>query len=628
MPVNKMLIVAPNASIYQSAVDIVTEAQLDAKVIQATSDNIVELVRKEFANDTGVVVARGHQAQLVKSQLTVPVVDIVLSGMDMIILLDHARRILNRPRPRIAFVGFRYMFPDCSALADILDVDPYIYYASSGKEVPAVVEQAVADGAGLIIGGEMACQHAARLGLPSLFMDSMKESVRTAIRTAIHTLDATVLEQRRSAEFSSLLNYSFDAILKLNSEGCVEATNYLAEKMLRQPKSELLGKPFFDLPAVQITPVLAEAIKHKRSLYSTILRIGNDSFVANIASVDVENRHDGYIISMQEFGMIDELEETIRLGRRQQGHTATAKFEYMSFRSPRLHALLTDAKQYAQYDIPLQLVGPSGLPKSELAQCIHNASLRKRSPFVNAELSTIPIASQTEYLFGSDVVPTNSGLVSAAHTGTLFLLDAHLLTSESQHQLLNLIRNGHYFRKGSTSPVPASVRVICSTFKDLLRLAEDGLFSEPLAHTLNAVVLPVPPLSELPEDIPHILAESLDKACAKYKKTLMMTDDAIELLMQYPWPGNMREICMLCERAVMLATTQTIDAAFVRDRLLPRQKMEASSAPPVIVVADPEENKLRTVLREVGSNRQLAAERLGVSRATLWRRMKKYGLTE
>ena len=137
---NKLLIVAPNASIYQSAMDIVTEAQLDAKVIQATSEHIVELVRKEFANDTGVVVARGHQAQLVKSQLTVPVVDIVLSGMDMIILLDHARRILDRPRPRIAFVGFRYMFPDCSPLADIMDVDPYIYYAASGREVPDVVE--------------------------------------------------------------------------------------------------------------------------------------------------------------------------------------------------------------------------------------------------------------------------------------------------------------------------------------------------------------------------------------------------------------------------------------------------------------------------------------------------------
>lgn len=623
---NKLLIAAPNASIYQSALDIVTEARLNAQVVQATSENIVELVRREFAHDTGVVVARGHQAQLLKSQLTVPVVDIVLSGMDMAILLSHARRILDRPKPRIAFVGFRYMFPDCSPLADILDVDPYIYYAASGKDVPAVVEQAVLNGAELIIGGEMACQHAARLGKPSLFMDSMKESVRKAIRTAIHTLDATVLEQKRSAEFSSLLDYSFDAILKLDSDGCIESGNHLAEKMLRQPLSELMGKKFFDMPAVQITPVLAEAIAQHRSLYSTIIRIGNDSFVANMASVHVENRHDGFIVSMQEFGVIDDLEETIRVGRRQQGYVAAAHFESFTPRSPRLAALLTDAKQYAQYDVSLLLTGPGGLPKAELAQCIHNASLRKPNPFVLAELSTIPLASQTEFLFGSDVVPTSRGLISIAHTGTLFLLDAHLLTDESQHQLLNVLRNGHYFRKGSSSPTPVSVRVICATFKELDALAAEGRFSEPLANTLGSVVLHMPPVCQVREDIPQLLAECLDKACSKYKKPLMMTDDAIALLSAYDWPGNLRGMRMLCERAVMLATTQTIDAAFVQERLLPAAVEPPTTASPVLVLADPEENRLRAALRETGDNRQLAAELLGVSRSTLWRRMKKYGL--
>lgn len=623
---NKLLIAAPNVSIYQSALDIVTEAHLDAQVIQATSESVVEVVRREFAHDTGVVVARGHQAQLLKSQLNIPVVDIVLSGMDMAILLSHARRLLNRPTPRIAFIGFRYMFPDCSPLADILDVDPCIYYAVSGKDVPAVVEQAVLKGAELIIGGTMACQHATRLGVPSLFMDSMKESVRTAIRTAIHTLDATLLEQKRSAEFSSLLDYSFDSILKLNQDGCIESGNRLAEKMLRQPMAELIGKKFFDMPAVQITPVLAEAIAQHKSLYSTIIRIGSDSFVANIASVHVENRHDGFIISMQEFGVIDDLEETIRAGRRQQGYVAAAHFETFNACSPRLVSLLADAKQYAQYDVALLVTGPRGLPKTELAQCIHNASLRKRNPFVMAELSTIPIATQTEFLFGSDVVPTSHGLISTAHTGTLFLLDAHLLSSESQHQLLNVLRNGHYFRKGSSRPTPVSVRIICATFKELDTLAAQGRFSEPLANTLSSVVLHFPSLKEIREDIPHMLAECLDKACAKYKKNLMMTDDAIALLTAYDWPGNLRSMAALCERAVMLATTQIIDAAFIRHRLLPTPAEPATAEAPVLVTVNPEENRLRAALRAAGDNRQQAAQLLGVSRSTLWRKMKKYGL--
>lgn len=435
-----------------------------------------------------------------------------------------------------------------------------------------------------------------------------------------------MLEQRRSAEFSSLLDYSFDAILKLNGNGCIEEANHLAEKLLRQPIAELKGKRFFDIPMVQITPVLSEALEQHHSLYSTIIRIENNSCVANIASVDVEGKHDGFIVSMQEFGVIDDLEETIRLGRRQQGYVALRRFEQLSVRSQRLKALLSDAKQYAQYETALLLTGPSGLPASELAQCVHNASLRQRNPFVKAELSTIPIASQTEYLFGSDVVPTSRGLISIAHTGTLFISDAHLLTGESQHQLLNVLRNGHYLRKGNPSPTPASVRVICATSKALASLAAEGRFSEPLATTLLAVAMRLPSVSDVPEDIPPLLADCMDRACAKYKKPLMMTDDAIALLSQYGWPGNVYEMDMLCERAVMLATSQSIDADFVRERLLPAQTASETSSPPVLVVANPEENRLRAALRQTGGNKQLAADSLGVSRSTLWRRMKKYGL--
>lgn len=625
---SKLLIVAPNASIYQSALEIVTEAQLEAKVIQATSDNIITLVQEEFAHDTGLVVARGHQAQLVKSRLSIPVVDIKLSSMDMILLLHQARQMLNMKYPRIAFVGFRYMFPDCSALADILDVDPCIYYAGSGREVPAVVDQAAQDGAVLIIGGEMACQHATRLGLRSLFMDSMKESVRTAIWNATHTLAALVQEQRRSAEIATLLSYSFDAIIKLDSSGGIESCNHLAERILRSPMSDLVGRRFFELPSVQITPMLVEALKEHRNLYSTIIRIGKDSFVANVASLEVDGRHDGFILSMQEFGVIQELEETIRIDRRQEGYVAHARFSDSSFESSVYKRLVHDAKQYAQYDVPLLINGPAGLPKAVLAQCIHNASLRQRNPFVAVDLSTIPLNTQTEFIFGSDVAPAQKGLISIAHTGTLFLPDVQLLTPESQHQLLNVLRNGLFYRKGSRSPTPVSVRVICSTFKDLSAMAAENNYMEPLANTLSAVTLTFPALASMSADIPRILNQCLDAASAKYKKTLSFTEDAMRLLTTYPWPGNFREVQMLCECAVMLAPGPIVDAAFVREHLLhvPASAAEQRGAP-VLVVVDQEENELRAALREAEGNRQVAAEHLGISRSTLWRRMKKYGLT-
>ena len=99
--------------------------------------------------------------------------------------------------------------------------------------------------------------------------------------------------------------------------------------------------------------------------------------------------------------------------------------------------LLADAAMYAQYDLPLLITGETGTEKTRLAECIHNASLRKKNPFVQADLSVLPLSSQTELLFGQ--AKTN-GIVYQAHQGTLYIRHVHLLTKESQHQLLNLIR--------------------------------------------------------------------------------------------------------------------------------------------------------------------------------------------
>ena len=380
---SKLLVVAPNTDLYKHATEIVQEAFLQVSVIQATSENVLSLVENEFAGDTGVIVARGHQAQILRSGQKLPVVDIVLSGQDMALLMDRARKQLSHSHPKLAFVGFRYMFSNCELLAQILEVDACIYYASSGREVPQVVSQAIEEGAELIIGGEMACRAAARHGLPYLFMDSMKESLRSAIRTALHMMEALRIEQRRAAEFSTFLDYSFDSILRLDKDGRIVSANYLAQKVLGSDPEHLLGTPFFDRPEVSVSSALKEALAAHRSLYSTVLRIGHESYIANCASFDFEGTHDGYLISLQAFGLIDDLEQKIQHERRRQGYIAHTTFDAYPPHSQALGSVFDNARQYAQYDMPILLTGASGLPKKDLAECIHNDSFHREAPFVH-----------------------------------------------------------------------------------------------------------------------------------------------------------------------------------------------------------------------------------------------------
>lgn len=619
---NKLLIVMPNPQLYVIAQGIVNEAGIEAKVIHNTSETVVEQVRAEMAGHTGVVVARGNQARLVKLHLSVPVVDVVLSGQEMASLLEQACKMAMKPNPCIAFIGFRYMFTDVESIARLANVSANIYYASSTENVPVMVRRAVSEGADVIVGSDNACRYAETVGIKALFMDTMPGSVRDAIRRALHLMDALRLEQRKTAEFMSLLNYSFDAILKLDAQGSIEVVNYMAEKVLHRPGSQLIGKEFLKLSGLQTSDVLTDAFLHKKSLYSTVIRIENDSFVTNVASINVSGNHAGYIVSMKEFGAIDDLEETISQKRRQLGYVAKGHFSHFATKSPRMRQVLEDAALFAQYDVPVLINGEFGTQKKRLAECIHNGSMRMNNPFVLVDLSVLPLHTQTEQIFGSD---SGSGLISLAHKGTVYFAHVHLLAEESQHQLWNILQHGHYLRGNSRSPVPVSVRVICSTYADLNAMAQEGRFLLPLAVKLTEMVITMPPVRDCPEDTADLLDSCMARAQHRIGKQAAFTADAIAMLLRHDWPGNNLAIEALCEKASLLARSNQLDAAFVRQHLLPAQQTEAAMQ--TYVVSSDEERQLRAAIQTCGNDREALMKILGISRSTLWRRMKKYGIT-
>lgn len=617
---NKLLIVAPNHQLYVLTSELLRETGINAEVFQATSATVVDTVRHEMEGHTGVVLARGHQAQLLKHQTDIPVVEITLSAQDMAVLMNRASAMVEHPQPRIAFVGFRYMFSNCAEIAAIMNIDMRIEYASSGTDVPEVVHRAVTDGAEVIIGGEIACHAAEELGIKSLFMDSARESILNGIRNAMRTLEALEQEQRRSAELSSLLNYSFDAVIRLDNNGNIISGNHLARKALHLHDGNELGQPLLSLEGLQITNELRDALKDGSNLYSTVIRMGHDSFISNVAALNPDGKPDGFIITMQEFSAIDDLETAIRQERKRHGYIARKHFDDYKPMSTVIRALYADAKRVAPYDVPVLICGEPGQDKLGLAECIHNASIVQNNPFVAVDLSTVPVATQMEYLFGTRDL---SGQLTLAEKGTLFLLDVHLLTEESQHQLLNILRNKHYLRRGSHSPVPVNVRVICSTYKDLFQLVQAGKFMEPLASTLMGMPLYFPSISDTPEEIPQLLENCLDITAEKYKKSISFTQDAMELLCSYSWPGNLREIDQFCQRATILADKYLVDAAFIRSHLQFHPEAEHRE---IVIVADHEESELRDALRRNHGDRSKAAEELGISRSTLWRKMKKYHL--
>lgn len=619
-----MIIAVSNAVQAAAARELVKDAELDALVLQTAPEEAVDQVRAQMDGSVVVVVAQGQLAQALKGQPDLALVEAVLLGQDLAVLLRQACRQLGHAAPRVALIGQRYMFSDPEPIAALLGAEVFLYYISSNADLPLALERAYASGAELVICDDALCPAVEAAGLKTLAIGPAWESLRSAIRAAARLALVLQQEQRRSQEIQSLVQYSYDVILRLNSKGEIVFANPRAEKALGQTSEKLQGQKLLELSGLVAPTALTHALQTHQDAYSTVLQMGQVSYVANIAAVTFEGQNDGWIISMQEFAAIDDLDERIRQERRRRGYIAHAKFADFPSRSPKMKALLAEAETYAQYDVPILISGEPRLAKSRLAECIHNASLRRRNPFVMVDIGTMPPENQFDLLFGrrsgGDI-----GLVSQANKGTLFLLDVNALAPDCQRQLLSVLRSGTFRRKDTLEPIPVSVRLICSTFFDLMELARQGQWMFQLANTLLGLNLHMPPIRETPEDIPALLEEYMEASCKRFKKQVTLSEDAVMHLCRYPWPSNLRDIEYFCLKAVMLAVEPEISLAFVHEKLLPDLE-EGTREQAAYIVADREELEIRRALREAAGNRGLAAERLGMGRSTLWRKMKKYGI--
>ena len=623
---SSMIIAVATQQDIAPAQELVDETGLDVEVVLVTEEKDISTIRTHFEDETGVVIARGRLASRLKAFHEIPVIDVVLSGQDMAELMEKACQEIGHPHPHIAFIGQRYMFSNPEAFARILEADVEIYYVGDEDEIDGVLIRAHTAGVECVIGDASVCLAAQKSGFCAVYIGPARNSLLSALRTATRLSDALRMEQRRRKDIQYLIQYSSDAIISLNDRKEIISANPRAEKALGMTASELIGKSILEIDGFHPSSSFMRALESSQPTYSIVLQFGKGSFVANITPVTLEEKYDGWLISMQEFAAIDDLDERIRQERKKRGYIARAHFSDFPSRSPAIQPILEEAEAYASYDVPILITGEPRLPKSRLAECIHNASLRRRNPYVAVDLGTIPPESQFDILFcrhgGGDI-----GLVGQAHKGTLFMLDVHTLTPECQRQLLSLIRNNYFRRKDSLEPIPVSVRIICSTFLDLAELARKDQWMWQLANTLLGLSLHIPPIREMPEDIPAYVQEYMDLAADKFKKRVTLTDEVIAHLSHYPWPNNLRDIEYFALRATMLAKKPTIDLEFVRDKLLPDLVQGETEQAPHIV-ADQEELAIRRLLRETGGSRQQTAEALGISRSTLWRKIRKYGLSE
>jgi two-component system response regulator HydG len=309
-------------------------------------------------------------------------------------------------------------------------------------------------------------------------------------------------------------------------------------------------------------------------------------------------------------------------------------------KSPSMLKLFETVAQVAPSEATVLISGESGTGKELIAGALHFNSPRKSGPFVKINCAAITETLLESELFGHErgaftgADRRKEGRFSQAHGGTLFLDEVSEMSLMMQVKLLRAVQEREFNRVGGETTIQVDVRVIAATNKNLMEQINEGAFREDLYYRLNVVELQVPPLMTRKEDIPLLAQHFLEMFATKNRKAIKgFTPKAMDGLIRYDWPGNVRELMNAVERGVVLARSNYLDEAdfpFVKDSSIQNDHDLANpaelSVQGDVPLNEVEKTVILNTLEAAGGNKSEAARRLGITRKTLHKKLKAYGV--
>lgn len=328
--------------------------------------------------------------------------------------------------------------------------------------------------------------------------------------------------------------------------------------------------------------------------------------------------------------------------RAHEAQTAMGKYENtlleeMAGNTPAMKRVVELVSKVAPTDSAVLLLGESGTGKEVIANMVHRLSQRRELPFVAINCAALPEQLLESELFGhvkgafTGADSDKTGLFEEADGGTLFLDEVAEMPLLQQAKLLRVLQNGEIRRVGASTTGHVDVRILAATNRDLVKEVEQNRFREDLYFRLNVIQIAIPPLRERPDAIGPLVRNFLNRYNKKFGRDVQSIDEhAWSLLQNYKYPGNIRELESIVAHAVIMADTTTIRVSDLPDSLRlgsTRLALPDYGSTEIPTIEEMERRLIETALQKLEGNQTEVAKRLGISRSTLWRKMKDYGLS-
>jgi PAS domain S-box-containing protein len=568
------------------------------------------------------------------------VLDILRSIPDSVLTIDQDKRIVALNGPAEALTGTKEVTAGgrpCGAVlkSEICDTDrcPFERSFTDGETVTNFnVLMRDATSADVPI-----CINTSPLKNTKGEVVGVVETIRVV--SHINRLIEELREQRNKLQ--AILDSIAEGVFTVDREGRITSLNRTAERILRYPAEEVLGQSCQEVfPSEMCGP---------DSPLDDTLQVGRQIRDREVLVTDRHGKSIPLCLSTGPFrdetgrtlGAVCTLRDLREIERIAEERRSRAPFTGIIGKHPRIREIFDLVEMIKDSDSTVLLQGESGTGKELFAQALHSLSPRRGHPFVKVSCAALPESLLESELFGHErgaftgAIKDRKGRFELADKGTIFLDEIGDLSPGVQVKLLRVLQEQEFERIGGTQTIKVDVRVIAATHRDLHKLMHEGKFREDLYYRLNVIPIHIPPLRQRKADIPLLVEFLLDRFAAKGKgKATTVSPRTMAILMDHQWSGNVRELENALEHAMVCSRGNVIEPEALPRSLLTEQ---AASAPhsvrnrqPAGSPAASSASEKETIIRVLQSsrwNRGLAATHLGIDRTTLWRKMRRLGIS-
>ncbi len=444
------------------------------------------------------------------------------------------------------------------------------------------------------------------------------------------------MQQQHEQHLEIILNSIADGVFTIDLDKNITSFNKAAEKITGIPHDQAIGQKCFEVfhsNICQESCALEKTLRTGKQIIDLKVNIINsrgETIPISVSTAVLKNKKGqivGGVETFRDLSVIEHMRKEL---------TKQYSYEDIISKNSEIQKTLSILPDIALSNSTVLIQGPSGSGKEVFARAIHNTSSRKQGPYIAVNCAALPDALLESELFGyvkgafTDAKQDKPGRFSLAEGGTLFLDEIGDLSAPLQVKLLRVLQDGEYAPLGATKPVKADVRIIAATHRNLQQCIAEGSFREDLYYRINVIKIALPPLRERREDIPLLTDHFIRRFNREYGRRVSgISAEALQALMAYDFPGNIRELENIIEHGFVLCRNSVIKYEHLPQEFREQARQvsipEHTSEKPLL---EAQVRAIKKLLHKHNGHRGKTAYELGMDRSTLWRKMKKFGIID